>query len=248
MRHGIYRLHVQYWFNPYIYCWTVACNVPASVLANVQNLRITIDFRLQNSPFRPDYRPSGILSEDEIVYYHQGSWTLKSNSSASILPDPNAIDLQNNGLWTLQSPSLRTILQKLPFTMKRHNYCDIIHLYSGYVGIPYSAYRALELFQSFKTVLVQFNLGPERDIDMARHYLQKAAGIRNNFERTMKALGRRQDLEKGPDLTITQRFCYYCDGWRHETQKSWGDEPGDEDYGLGEWTAEKGRIWPIRNR
>lgn len=255
LRHGIYRLNVQYeyWLSPEIYRWTITCGNLSSVVVNVQNLRINIDFRFPpfpptaHHPHRQEYQPSGELDEDHVVYYHQATWTLKSDSSpTSLLPDSNALNFQNHGLWILRTRSLKNLLQKLTGTMKKHNYCEIIHLYSDYRGIPNAACDALDLFQSFKTVVVQFDYGPMDDVEKLRYYLKRSKWERIIHERTTQALGHGQGLKKGPDLTITQTACYYCDKSGDKILKFWGDEPEDKDYGLGEWTMKKGRVWPIR--
>ena len=244
LRHGIYRLNIQYWSDPKVYCWTVACEIPTCLLADVQNLRINIDLRTPFDRERPQYLPSENLEDDHVVYYHQALWTLGPESSASLLPDTKAVNFQNYGLWTLWSPALKLILEKLTGTMKRHNYCEITHQYSSSYGIPSTAHDALELFQSFKTVSVQFTYAVTFAVEAMRNYLECDTSIEANHERTMKALGPGQGLEKEPDLTITQRVSYMHE-WK--TLKFWGDEPDDKDYGLGEWTAKGGRVWPIRN-
>ena len=264
LRHGIYRLNIQYWSDPEVYCWTVACEVSTRLLADVQNLRINVDLGTRFEAHQTQYMPFENLEDDEIACYHQALWTLKSDSSASLLPDPNAVDFQNYGLWTMWSRSLKLILQRLTGTMKRHSYCEIIYLDSSPRGVLSTAYDALELFRSFKTVSVQYTYGPLHSYAEMLIHLRNTSNIRNNHERTIKALGHWQGLEKGPDLTITQRANYINGSgtlkfWGDEpydndyyingsgTLKFWGDAPVDKDYGLGEWTAKTGRIWPIRN-
>ena len=244
--HGIYRLNIRYWVGSDRYSWSVTHRIPTSVLAKVQNLQINILFAFPASPREEENRPRGDLDDDHIHYHYKATWTLKSDSSTSLLPDSKDMDFQNYGLWTLWTPSLKILLQKVTGTMNRHSYCEIIHLYSGFQGLPSTAHDALDLFQSFKTVRVQFHYGPMDNVERMRYYAKYSRGERNNHEKTMQALGRRQGLEIGPDLTITQTACYYWDGSPKKSLKFWGDEPDDNDYGLGKWTLKTGRVWPIR--
>lgn len=228
-QHGVYRVNITYAPYCHEYSWKVRRRPPIDVIPKVRNLWVRL--KLEE------------MSDRGITRRHIAKrWGWERDDPASPFDYPDSEWDARSAVLTLESWSLALLLQKLVSRMGKPKDCRIECLKRENAIIPITTFAAIESLGRFKSVTVEFLYGEFRDHDRARVSLKHNSTQHRTYfllnQEMTRSTGLRVDA--APKLTIVQEVSYEDSD---RTKKLWGDEPQHEDYGLGVWTARRGRVW-----
>ena len=250
-QHGVYRMDMEYLDESPSYSWKVRVKPSPTVLPHIKNLCVRLAIHMYGTHYTISELRYGDeeFGDDDIISVFKSTSISRADTKNSLFHKSGTAGFLDGALLSLQSRSLLSLLRQMVDHMDKPARCviklDIRQLTCAYV--PSTVYESMELFRKFPRVVTEFCHGPYQIRFCAENFLKHHVDMfAATSMSTRERLGPEEDLDQGRDLKIIHRICYFKEYMRGDVI-SWGDEPQDKDYGLGEWTKALGRVWPPKS-